>query len=58
MKQTIEIPDIEIKPELKQYPNDVMKVTIRKDEVEFNVCVDGAGNYFKINRKELMELIK
>ena len=58
MKQTIEVPDLEVEPELKQYPKDFMKITIRPKEIEFNVAVDGAGNYFKINRKELMELIK
>ena len=51
-----EVPDMELHP--KEYPNDVMKIFIRKNEIEIRVAVDGAGNEWIIDKKEFMEKIK
>ena len=51
-----EVPDMELHPE--KYPNDVMKIFIRKNEIEIRVAVDGAGNEWIIDKKEFMEKIK
>jgi hypothetical protein len=55
MKQTIEIPDLELNP--KNYPNDRLRIFIRKDYWLLQVSIDGAGNEFKIT-KEMLEKLK
>jgi len=56
MKQTIEIPDFEVRPKL--HPDDEMKVYIRKDKILFRVGIDQTGNDFEIDREYLENLLK
>jgi len=56
-KQFIELPDKQLFGK-RPYIHDTVKIFVRKTKVEFVVYIDGAGNEFKIDKKELMELLK
>ena len=37
---------------------DFVEIYIKKNEIEFHFYCDGTGNYFRITKKELKEMIK
>jgi len=51
MKQTIELPDLEL------HPKNHLRIFVRKDYWLLQVSIDGAGNEFKIT-KEMLEKMK
>ena len=53
--EKIEHPDIVIKAECY---TDEMSIYVRKTKVEFKVDIDGAGNVFVIDKKELRRMLK
>lgn len=54
-KINTEQPDITL---ISERFKEKLEITIRDTEVIFDAYVDGDGNFWKINKKELMEKLK
>lgn len=54
MFKTIEVPDIEV---YDDKTSDYMKITKKRDYIEFDVCIDNTGQVFKVPRSKIFMLI-
>jgi hypothetical protein len=46
---------IELEPTPKVYPRDRLFIKIGKTKIKFHAYIDGAGNYFEIDKEELIK---
>lgn len=54
-----EPPFIQLLPINEFYTSDRLKIQrVNRDEIEFTASIDGAGNSFRITKKELLELLE